>query len=150
MAMTNEERRRASGAAMEVSRRAAGKAMEDNRRAIGTAMTERRTGKSVAEDVNALVSPARQRRTLPSVDPVGALPSQRGRGTYQPAPSAGGGGIASPLVETDADMRTYHEEVLLPSTDGLTWIRWRSVKRIHMVDANNAEVVLEFRNDLSE
>lgn len=150
--MTNEERRRASGAAMEASRRAGGAAMEASRRAGGAAMIERRTGKSVAEDIQSLTAPQRQARSLPRVDPVGALPAQRGTGTSSGPASGGatGGGIASPLVETDAVMRTYHEEVLLPSTDGLTWIRWRSVKRIHMVDANNAEVVLEFRNDLSE
>lgn len=157
MAMTNEERRRASGAAMEASRRAAGKAMEDSRRAIGAAMTERRTGKSVAEDVNALVNPARQRRKLPSVDPVGALPSQRGRGTYQPAPSAGGGGIASPLVEKTKAVegkqvpdRDYYDPVLLPTTDGLAWVKWRSVKTVRMTDANGENVVMEYGNDLSE
>lgn len=149
MAMSNEASRRASGAAMEASRRASGGAMEASRRAGGAAMEERRRGKQLVDDINSLANPPANRKTLRTVDPVGGVSARRGSGVYQ-APAAAGGGIASPLVETDADMRTYHEEVLLPSTDGLTWIRWRSVKRIHMVDANNAEVVLEFRNDLSE
>src|SRR5690606_22299379 len=113
--MTNEERRRASGAAMERSRRAIGSAMESSRRAGGAAMTERRTGKSVVDDVNAIVNPPRQSRPLPRVDPVGAVLPQRGRGTYQ-APSGGGtgGGIASPLIEVP-NSRENHPTVLRPS-----------------------------------
>ncbi len=146
--MTNEERRRASGAAMEASRRGS-----------GAAMTARRTGKSVADDIQSLAAPQRQVRPLPRIDPVGPLPAQRGRGTF-PARTGGGGvggGIASPLTEkTRAENgkqvpdRDYYPEALLPTTDGLVWARWRSVKTIRMTDANGETVVMEYGNDLSE
>lgn len=157
--MTNEERRRASGAAMEASRRNSGAAMESSRRAGGDAMIERRTGKSTADDINALVNPTRQRKTLRSVDPVGALPARRGSGTYQaPASSGGtGSGIASPLVEKTKPVegkqvpdRDYYDPVLLPTTDGLAWVKWRSVKTVRMIDANGEDVVMEYGNDLSQ
>jgi hypothetical protein len=157
--MTNEERRRASGAAMEASRRGSGAAMEASRRASGAAMTARRTGKSVADDIQSLTAPQRQAKPLPRIDPVGPLPAQRGRGT-SPAPVAsggGGGGIASPLTEkTRAENgkqvpdRDYYPEALLPTTDGLVWARWRGVKTIRMTDANGETVVMEYGNDLSE
>ncbi|MFZ3182918.1 MAG: hypothetical protein WA173_02075, partial [Pseudomonas sp.] len=74
-----------------------------------------------------------------------ALPAKRGRADYK-APAAGtGGGIASPLIET-AGTREFHEGVLLPSTDGLAWVLWRSVKKVTMTDANEATVVMEYLN----
>lgn len=155
--MTNEDRRRASGAAMEASRRGIGSAMEASRRAGGDAMIERRTGKSVAEDINALVNPSRPRKTLRSIDPVGAMPARRGSGTYQAPATSTGGGIASPLVEKTKPVegkqvpdRDYYDPVLLPTTDGLAWVKWRSVKTVRMTDANGEDVVMEYGNDLSE
>ena len=157
--MTNEERRRASGAAMEASRRGSGAAMEASRRASGAAMTARRTGKSVADDIQSLAAPQRQVRPLPRIDPVGPLPPQRGRGT-SPARTGGGGvggGIASPLTEkTRAENgkqvpdRDYYPEALLPTTDGLVWARWRGIKTVRMTDANGAEVVMEYADGLSK
>lgn len=145
--MTNEERRRASGAAMEASRRASGAAMEASRRAGGAAMIERRTGKSVAEDIQSLAAPQRQARPLPRVDPVGALPAQRGTGTSTGPASGGatGGGIASPLIET-AGTREYHPSILRASTDGAVFFEVRAAKKVTMTDANGEPVVLEFQN----
>lgn len=145
--MTNEERRRASGAAMEASRRGSGAAMEASRRASGAAMTARRTGKSVADDIQSLVQPPRQAKPLPRIDPVGALPAQKGRGTSSgPAKGgAAGGGIASPLIET-AGTREVHPSILRPSTDGAVFFEVRAVKKVTMTAANGAPVVLEFPN----
>lgn len=157
--MTNEERRRASGAAMEASRRGSGAAMEASRRASGAAMTARRTGKSVADDIQSLVQPPRQAKPLPRIDPVGALPAQKGRGMSSGPATGGatGGGIASPLTEkTRAENgeqvpdRDYYPEALLPTTDGLVWARWRGVKTVRMTDANGAEVVMEYADGLSK
>ncbi|TLX65278.1 hypothetical protein DN820_01760 [Stutzerimonas nosocomialis] len=135
---------------MEQSRRNSGAAMEANRRASGAANEASRRGQTVADDLNRLVNPPAQRRTLPAVQPVGAQPATQGRGTYVPPPAPGtGGGIASPLVETDAAQREYYDSVLLPTTDGLAWARFRSVKRIVMADANGAEVIQEFKNAVS-
>lgn len=145
--MTNEERRRASGAAMASSRQASGAAMEASRRAGGTAMVERRTGKSVAEDIQSLAAPQRQARSLPRVDPVGPLPAQRGTGTSSGPASGGatGGGIASPLIET-AGTREFHPSILRASTDGAVFFEVRAAKKVTMTDANGEPVVLEFQN----
>lgn len=145
MALGDE--RRAIGQAMEQSRRAIGRNNETSRRAIGQAneTSRRNTGKAVAEDINRLTTPPAQRRTLRPIAPVGALPPSRGRGVYKPPASSVGGGIASPLTEA-ANSREYYPAVNRPSTDGLVFFSVRAVHRVHMTDANDAEVVLEFRN----
>ncbi len=107
-------------------------------------MVARRTGRNEVDDINALVSQPRQRRTLPAVEPRGSVPSQRGRGSYT-APPASGGGIASPLVEK-AGTRKYYESVLRPSTDGAVFFEVRATKTVSMTDANGAGVVMEYQN----
>ena len=137
--------RRASGQAMEQGRRNIGRANEASRRAAGQAMIEERTGKAVVDDLNRLTKQQTNRRPLPAISPVGALPASRGRGVYKAPPVSTGGGIASPLTEA-ADSREYYAAVEKPSTDGLVFFSVRAVQRVHMTDANNAEVVLEFQN----
>lgn len=129
---------------------------EASRRAGGAAMEERRRGKQVVDDINSLANPPANRKTLRTVDPVGGVSARRGSGVYQ-APAAAGGGIASPLIEkTRAEGgqqvpdRDYYDPVLLPTTDGLAWLKWRSVKTVRMTDANGEDVVMEYGNDLSE
>lgn len=156
---TNEEMRRASGAAMESSRRTSGDAMESSRRASGAAMVERRTGKSVAEDVNALVNPPRQSKSLPKIEPVGALPSRIGTGTYRPSATGGGtgGGIASPLSEEYAVVESAETEsglMLTPkrdywpdgmtSSDGLFVLP--AIKTLNLIDANGNAVQVKLAN----
>ncbi|WP_425915914.1 hypothetical protein [Pseudomonas sp. GWSMS-1] len=149
--MTNEQRRRAPGAANAANRQGSGAANAAERRAGGAAMIERRTGKSQVDEINSVVVQPKARKTLRTISPRGPLPAQTSPGTDtpNPKPTGGGGGIASPLTEPDATQRTYYDPVLLPTTDGLAWVSWRSVRRIEMVDAGNAEVVLEFANGLS-
>jgi hypothetical protein len=137
--------RRAIGERMERERRAAdpGAAM----RANGLRLERERTGAAVQKDINSLVRPTAQRQQFKTVPPLGALPAQRGRADYKaPAAASTGGGIASPLIEGSAATREYFDQQLLPSTDGLVWTRWKSVKKITMTDANSAEVVMEFKN----
>ncbi len=135
MAMSNEARRRASGAAMEASRRAGGAAME-----------ERRRGKQLVDDINSLANPPANRKTLRTVDPVGGVPARRGSGVYQaPATSGTGGGIASPLIEVP-NSREFHPTILRPSTDGAVFFEVRVAKKVTMTDANGAQVVMEFSN----
>lgn len=122
---------------------------EASRRATGQAMIERRTGRAEVDDINAVVNQPRQRRSLPAVEPRGSVPAQVGTGNYTAPPASGGGGIASPLVEPTASTREYYDPVLLPTTDGLAWVRWRSVKKFVMQDANEDEVILEFANGVS-
>ncbi len=143
MALGDE--RRASGQAMEQARRNIGRANEAARRAGGEAMEQARRGRQVVEDINRLTRPQPVRRSLPTVEPVGARPAARGRGVYTPPPATQGGGIASPLAET-AGSREYYPAVERPSTDGLVFFSVRAVQRVHMTDANGAEVVMEFQN----
>ncbi|MBU2049812.1 hypothetical protein [Stutzerimonas kunmingensis] len=137
-----QEQRRAIAEGMARSRAATGEAQ---RNAAGNAMIEQRTGRSVAQDINRLTRPRPQRKPLPSIDPVGAVPTSRGRGDYKAPPPSAAGGIASPLTET-ASSREYYTAVNRPSTDGLVFFSVRAVQRVHMTDANDAEVVLEFQN----
>lgn len=118
---------------------------EEKRRKIGSDMIERRTGRAQVDDINALLNPPRERRTLKQLEPRGGVTGQVGTGNYT-APPATGGGIASPLVEPDAGNREYYPTVLLPTTDGLAWVRLRSVRRYVMEDANGDEVIQEFAN----
>ncbi|MCF6780931.1 hypothetical protein [Stutzerimonas stutzeri] len=145
--MTNEQRRRASGAAMEASRRNSGAAMEASRRAGGAAMEANRRGQQVVEDIHSLAPPPAQRKTLRTIDPVGALPPRRGSGVYQ-APAAGnntGGGIASPLTEVPGSREYYASTVVIPSVDGSSYMAIQVPARIRMTDANGTEVVFQYR-----
>ncbi|WP_278445253.1 hypothetical protein [Stutzerimonas kunmingensis] len=137
-----QEQRRAIAEGMARSRAATGEAQ---RNAAGDAMIEQRTGRSVVKDINRLTRPQPRRKPLPSIEPVGAVPASRGRGDYKAPPPSAAGGIASPLTET-ASSREYYTAVNRPSTDGLVFFSVRAVQRVHMTDANDAEVVLEFQN----
>tara|TARA_R100000541_G_scaffold301_30_gene1712 strand:- start:3785 stop:4165 length:381 start_codon:yes stop_codon:yes gene_type:complete len=123
--------------------------MVDSRRAGGDAMIERRTGKSVVEDINALAAPPRKKRSLPSIDPVGALPARRGSGVYTAPASSVAAGIASPLIEGAAGegatlARDYYTGITLTSSDGLISLDVEPLKKLTMRDANGGPVVLEF------
>lgn len=136
---TLEEQRRASGQRMQDQRRSSGQRMEAERRAGGQRMIEERTGKSLADDINSLVTPPRTRKTLRTVEPRGALPAQRGRGSYQ-APAATGG-MSSPLVEQDYALRQFWPGGM-PSSDGLLILpAWR---RVVMTDANGDEHFFDY------
>ena len=128
--------------------------LEQQRRAIGTAMTARRgtgeqmaarrNGRKAVEDINSLVSPASQRKTLTALDPRGRLEAKQGRGDYEEPATAGGGGIASPLTEADYDTREYWAEKTITSSDGLLSFRIKPIKKIIQADANYSEVVQLF------
>lgn len=137
MALGDE--RRAIGRANEAARRQLGRDNERNRRAIGTAMETERRGSDIVSDLQALSGPQRTRRTLSPVAPVGALPAQRGRGTYTP-PATGGGCIASPLNEADISAREYWPAGL-PSSDGLFMMP--AIRTLSLVDASGASVVVQ-------
>lgn len=144
MALGDE--RRASGRRMEQARRQIGIDNEAARRMLGRQMEAARRGEAVVEDIARLTPPPAPRRTLPGVSSVGGFGAQRGRADYNPPRSlGGGGGIASPLIE-QPDTRTYYDSVVIPSTDGMAWIKWRSVKKITMRDANDELVEMEYLN----
>lgn len=123
--------------------------LADERRAIAEGMAAARKPEQVLGDLQSLESRRRKAGTLNELERRGARDAIPGRSTYT-APAATGGGIASPLTEPDAGAREYFDQVLMPTTDGLVWARWKSVKRLIMKDANNAEVVFEFKNGVQQ
>ena len=124
-------------------RRAIGQAMTASR-GTGDQMASRRNGRKAVEDINSLVSPASQRKTLTTLDPRGRLEAKQGRGDYEEPATAGGVGIASPLTEADYDDREYWDEKTITSSDGLLSFRIKPIKKIIQADANAAEVVQLF------
>lgn len=83
--------------------------------------------------------------------PATAIPSAAGAARpKRPAGSgAGTAGIASPLTEERdgggvATTRTHYPEVTLTSSDGFIVFRLEHVEEITCLDANGAEVVLNF------
>lgn len=152
---TNEQKRRAIGQTNQDARRALGQANQDARRQLGRDMIERRTGQQQVQDINAVVKPPRQQRTLQRQEPRGGLSGSVGTGTYTPPPAASGGGIASPLTEKTKVVqdeegnskavpdRDYYAGGFT-SSDGLFVLPAISMQR--MTDANGAEVQFIFAN----
>lgn len=128
--------------------------LEQQRRAIGTAITARRgtgdqmsarrNGRKSVEDINSLVSPASQRKTLTTLDPRGRLEARQGRGDYEEPVAAGGAGIASPLTELDYLARLHWDERTITSSDGLLSFRVKPIKQITQQDDNGDEVLQRF------
>lgn len=147
--MSAQDDRRDSGYRMQDSRRAIGDRMIKDRADIKAGISAARASTFKA-DLNALESSPRKQVTLTKRDAKGTRAATVGTGSYKaPATTVGtGGGIASPLTEGSASTREYFDQQLLPTTDGMVWIRWRSVKKITMADANDAEVILEFKNGI--
>lgn len=139
---TLEEQRRATAAGMAASRAPTGQAQ---RQAGGQAMIERRTGRSQVDDINALVNPPRQRRPLPSIEPVGALPASRGRGDYKAPPPSAAGGIAGPLVEVSGSREYFANKTQFYTSEFLFVVEIQPLRRMTMMDANGAEVPFEYR-----
>lgn len=78
--------------------------------------------------------------------PQGTLVPKVGTGTPVTASSSGAGGVASPLTEK-ASTREYHVDIKeWYSSDGLFVVQHRNVKTIHMLDANNEEVVFNYED----
>ena len=131
--------RRASGRANAAERQAIGTNNAAERRAIQTNNTNERRGSSIQDDLNSLIRPEKQAAQLRTVEPRGAVPAQRGSGSYVP-PKAGTGtggvGIASPLTETSYTAREYWPEQTLLSSDGLLSFKVKPIKKIVQIDAN--------------
>ncbi len=152
---TNEDKRRAIGKDNQDARRAIGQANQDDRRQIGRDNIERRTGVEQVKDINALLNPPRQTRTLPRKEARGALSGGISTGTYKPPAAPGGGGIASPLTEKtkvvqdeDGNSKVVPDRDYyaggFTSSDGLFILPAISVQR--MTDASGADVQFIFAN----
>lgn len=138
---TLAQQRQAIAAGMAASRAATAEA---ERRGIGQRLVDERRG--VKEDLNSLEKSPRKNAQLPQLERRGTRQPATGVGSWNPnrVPAASGG-IASPLIEQPSTRELYDEETLV-SIDGLIAFRVRRVKKLHMLDSNNAEVVLEFAN----
>lgn len=140
--MTNEQKRRASGAANAANRQASGAANAAARKAGGKAMIERRTGKSQVDEINSVVVQPRPHKALKPITPRGPLPAQTSPGVNTPNPVASGtgGGIASPLA---AQSRTFSAEpVYVETFDGAGLFRVKAVDTLTLLDADNREVLI--------
>ena len=133
---TNEEKRRAIGTNNEAAHRK-----------IGSDMIERRTGRAQVDDINALLNPPRERRTLKQLEPRGGVTGQVGTGNYTAPPATGtGGGISSPLSEVPGSREYHTASVVIQSVDGSTYMAVQVPSRIKMTDSTGAEVIFEYRN----
>lgn len=102
----------------------------------------RRTGRAQVDDINALVTPPRQRKPLPRLAPRGSVPAQVGRGEYQAAGGGGGGGgVASPM--TVQTINYAAEPQLVETIDGSGLFRVRTITSMVMVDAEGREIVVQ-------
>lgn len=96
----------------------------------------------LVDDLKALIkADARIKAGLPPAKARDEIPAARGVGlaTAASKASGGGGGIASPLDETEGS-RLYYAERYKTSTDGLFTIAWAPTMVTVFTDANGAEV----------
>ena len=74
-----------------------------------------------------------------------AIPSSAGAAKpARPSAAAGAAGIASPLTEPDYTTRTWHTAREVTTTDGIFTFVIEDIASLDMVDANGADVVLQF------
>lgn len=129
----------------EQRRQSIGTALEAGRRSIGDAMIQRRTGQDLVDSLGRLAPASRSRKTLSTLDAIGALPAARGTAPWvESRPGSSTAGIASPLTETDYSTRQYWPEQTIESVDGLLSFRIKPIKQITQADANGAEVLQVF------
>ncbi len=76
----------------------------------------------------------------------GGMAIGRDPASVKPA-TGGGGGISSPLTETDAAARTYWDTVaVVLNPSGLVISAFKPVKNIAMTDASGAAVVFSYKS----
>lgn len=132
---------------LEEQRRATGRRIVEERKATGRAIVERRTGRADALDINAVVDRPRQRGTLRTIEPRGAIAPQRGRGEYKAQAGGGGGGgggVAWPLEEIDGTREYHSQERVIQSTDGALFMAIKMPAVVHMLDADGEERVFKY------
>lgn len=103
------------------------------------------TNQRFVQDINRLISVRNKPQSeLPKVsfEPIAAV---RGIGDATTPPVSQSEGIASPLKEIPG-RREYYESQLVKSSDGLFVIEQQVLKMAVFIDANGAEVSLEFSN----
>jgi len=139
----NESARRAIGTQMESDRQSSGQRMEDSRRAGGDRMIAERSVSTFSDDLSRLVDSDSPKYSLPELEARGGIASMKGIGVYDPKNAPQARGIASPLREPDFKKRVYWPGGTT-SSDGLFTVP--NIKRLVLVDANGAQVIVDFPN----
>ena len=127
--------------------------MERNRQQRGRDMEEARraSGRAMRDDMRALAENNRKERTLPVLTPRGATPAKRGNANWLGGgASSGGGGIDSPLTETDGTRIYYTTPTMKVSNTFLEAFEIRMLKTLVMTDKGGAPVVLNFSDVVSD
>ena len=89
----------------------------------------------------------RVEKKLPPATPAPSIPARTGASGPISTPSSGtGGGVASPLTEFAYAERTFWAQRTTTTPDGLFTLAWSPLKSIRFLDANSAEVVLNFKD----
>ncbi|MCY1360262.1 hypothetical protein D9M69_468800 [compost metagenome] len=105
--------------------------------------SRRASGADIVRDLRALQQQNTQERKLRPLGARVGLDAKRGRADWK-EPAKAGGGIASPLTEVPGS-RIYHEVTTgFYSNDYLIFTEVRPLKSIRFLDANDAEVQLDF------
>ncbi len=140
--MTNEEARKQSGRDMERNRQQSGRDMEESRRA---------SGRKMRDDMRALAENNRLERKLPVLAPRGATAAKRGNASWTGGvATSGGGGIDSPLTETDGTRIYYDEVKMTVSNTFLEAFEIRMLKTLVMTDRGGTPVVLNFSDVVTD
>ncbi|MCY1300854.1 hypothetical protein D9M70_504380 [compost metagenome] len=143
--MSNEQARRASGAANEAARRNIGKTNEASRRAIDQRMQAERRGQAIQDDLNSLIRPERNPATLRPVEARGAVPVQRGSAPWVPPTTTGG--IAGPLTEQPGTREYYENEVILNSAQTAFVVVRRAPKKLTVKDGNGDDLDINLERE---
>lgn len=98
--------------------------------------------KRLQSDLQRLAAKAPARAALGNASELAAIGAQTGLANNAESTS----GIASPLVETSYGDRTWHAEQDLASSDGLLVIKIKHLNEIRFLDANNREVVMQYKD----
>lgn len=84
---------------------------------------------------------------LPAPKPVPEIPARTGESAPISTPtSSGTGSIAGPLTEALYSQRTFWASRSSTTPDGLFTLAWMPLKSIRLLDANGAEVVMNFKD----
>lgn len=89
----------------------------------------------------------RTEKKLNPATPAPSIPARSGSSGPITSPAASsGGGVASPLTEALYSERTFWSERTTTTPDGMFTLAWTPLKSIRFLDANSAEVVLNFKD----
>lgn len=98
--------------------------------------------KDLTEALAALTEQANQAKRE-AMKPRGAAPAATSAATL-PGSASGAGGVSN-MTETAYADRTWHDAVILPSTDGILFARLVPVKTIKFNDASGTPYTFEFK-----